>query len=119
MSLRAALLAGLLLLAGLAVAGVLRMAYTAGRDAGIAAVRSEWDETIRAANKARDAARDEAYGLSATYEAKLRQLEARNERARKQQQASPPVQCPASGLLDDVVVPAVVIDSMFHYDEAR
>jgi uncharacterized protein HemX len=90
--------------------------YEKGDTNGAARKQAEWDAATAKAEAQNKEFREEGYELAAEYESKLHALEKRYARTDAQLRAAlnEPVQCPASGRVGDVYLPASLIDSMFN-----
>lgn len=94
------------------VAGLFWLGWSFGQQAMQADINRQ---TLDALN---DAAlrRDRGYKIAAQYEKQLTNLQADYAKLQRKRRAADalPVQCPASGAVGDVVVPAGFVDSMFN-----
>lgn len=122
MSLRTLAVLAVVLTLGLlgAAAGLYLYGYSNGHAAGAGEVQAKWDkaEEVRK-DEAAKTARDGRVQADA-YAAKVRELEAKNEQTAKRLRNAlrAPVDCPKSGEIGDVLVPADVLRCMFN-DDAR
>lgn len=96
----------------LSIAGAMWYAYDWGWETRQAELN---EETIKRQAEI-DKKRDEGFELAAQAESKLNELEKKYAKLLQQRRAADKlkVQCPASGEIGDVVVPAGFLDSMFN-----
>jgi hypothetical protein len=90
--------------------------YSKGVTSGEEAKQAEWDEAKAKAEALNKEFREEGYALAAEYESQLNALEKRYARtdAKLRAALNEPLQCPASGKVGDVYLPASLVDSMFN-----
>lgn len=90
--------------------------FERGATHGEANVQAEWDKSKADAEARNKELREEGYELAAEYEEKLHALEKRYARtdAKLRAALNEPVQCPTSGRVGDVLLPASLVDSMFN-----
>lgn len=93
--------------------GVWKHGHKTGKLEAEVACRAAIDQAKAEADKDKDA----GYAIAANLEAQLRKLEARNAKAEAKLRTAldVPFQCPASGRLGDVVIPAAVVGSLFDH----
>lgn len=96
----------------LSIAGALWYAY----DWGWEARQAELNKDIVKQQEETDKKRNEGFELAAQYESQRNELEKKYAKLLQQRRAADKlkVQCPASGEVGDVVVPAGFLDSMFN-----
>lgn len=108
----AALALALAVLAGLGLG--LWGAWALGNASGRSAVQAEWDAAKQREEVARGQDRKAADALAAGLRKQLRDLGKKYEHYDFTAANAAPVECPASGRAGDLVLPAAVIDGMFH-----
>jgi hypothetical protein len=103
----------------IASAALLFSAFATGWHYGAERRQAKWDKQKLADQTEATKIREEGFELAAQYESDLNELRGKYARvqAERRRALQEKFECPASGVIGDVVVPAAVVRSMFNVTE--